>query len=225
MQPGETITPGSQNPTEPSAPVAPPPQQQEMPQAPLPVPPQQQATPQQPLPEPGGWQFNPGEPDASNASAPASHMDAIAWTASEYVAHDKNAGWFMLAGVATVALAAAVYLITRDVISTGAMAVVGFSFAAFAARKPQVLQYAIDNAGVHIGQKMYPYGLFRTFSVLEEGAAHSILLMPMQRFNLPISIYYDPKDEDKIVETLGSYLPHELRRPAAVDNFMRKIHF
>jgi hypothetical protein len=176
--------------------------------------------------EKADWQFHDDEGEAQGDQPLAiQQMPAVTWTASEFVSHDKNAGWYMLVIVGSAAIAALVYLITRDVISPIVIVILGISFAAFGARKPRVLEYAIDNTGVHVGSKTYPYGLFKTFSVIEEDAVRSILLMPMQRFNLPISVYYDPADEEKIVEALGAHLPHQDRKPTPIDNFMRKIRF
>jgi hypothetical protein len=121
--------------------------------------------------------------------------------------------------------AAGVYFVTRDVVSAVVVVGVGAIFGAFGVRKPQVLEYMIDGTGVHIGQKSYGYDLFKSFSVLEDGGMHSILLMPAHRTGLPITIYYEPKDEATIVEAIGASLPLEAREPAAIDRFMSKIRF
>ena len=234
MQPGDTITPGSQpQPAEPQAPSAPPsppqaPQPEAPPapvQAPSPAPPQvpQPTTPAQPT-----WQFNTSETDSYKTyeSQPQqSQGQAVAWTASEYVAHHKNVGWFMMVFFGVVVAAVAIYFLTSEIVSAVVVGLVGMLFAVFGARQPQVLQYAIDNAGVHIGPKLYPYGQFKSFSVIEEGPIRSILFMPLQRFGLPITIYYDPAEEDGILQALGGYLPHVDRNPAPIDNLMRKIRF
>ena len=172
------------------------------------------------------WQFSATDDDYSGQAAPQPQSaHPVNWTASEYVAHDKNPGWYLMVVLGSVVIALIVYVVTRDYVSPAVMIVLGIAFAAFGARKPQVLEYGVDNGGVHIGQKSYPYGMFRTFSVLEEDAIRSILLMPLQRFNLPISIYYDPMDEQRIVEALSLHLPHEDRQVGPIDNLMRKIRF
>ena len=225
MQPGGIISPGA--PPENQQPA----ETQDTDNAPEPKQLEQASNPEQPAAETprqnAGWQFHPeeDEPPPSQAPAAVPHAATVNWTASEYVAHDKNAGWYLLVIVASAATAAVVYLLTREWISFSVVMILGLSFAAFGARKPRTLEFVVDHSGVHIGQKLYPYSMFKSFSVIEEDAIRSILLMPLHRFNLPINVYYDPTDEDKIVDTLGSYLPHENRDPAAIDNFMRKIRF
>jgi hypothetical protein len=171
------------------------------------------------------WQFVGGGADTSPV-LPPKPVVAVSWTSSEYVAHDKNAGWYALVALGTAVLATVVYFVTEgDIISTVVMGIVGLTFAVFGARKPQVLAYAIDGAGIQIGNKHYAFGAYRTFSVIEEDSIRSILLMPIQRFNLPLAIYYGPSDEEKIIQTLATYLPHEDRKISPIDNLMRKIRF
>jgi len=253
MQPGQTITPNSQppQPEEPATPQAqlppppPPVSSQPLPEQPLQPPAPAFVAPQpiqepSPLPSPesqpqlqpadaippeAGWQFSAGDEVYAEPPLDFSLTPAVSWSASEYAAHDKNAGWYMLVVLGALVVTVLVYLLTRDLISSGVMLILGVSFAAFGARKPQVLQYSVDRTGIHIGQKSYPYGMFRTFSILDEEASRSILLMPLQRFNLPISIYYAPDDEDQIIGVLGGHLPHEDRTLSLLDNLMRQIRF
>ena len=150
---------------------------------------------------------------------------AVTWTASEYIAHEKSAGWYlMLAGAAALS-AALVFVITRELVSPVVIIIMAVAFGVFAARKPQELTYTLDNTALQIGTKPYLYSQFKSFTVVEEGAIHSIMLIPLQRFMPPISVYYDPEDEDKITDALNAYLPYEDRKQDAVDRLMRRVRF
>lgn len=162
------------------------------------------------------------EQDVNQQSAPP---QPVSWSASEYVERHKNAKWFFLALIVVLVVGAAVFLLTRDIVSTVVIGVVGLAFAFFAARPPQVLEYSVDNKGINVGQRSYPYGNFRSFSVYEEDAVRSILLMPARRFGLPLTVHFDAADEEKIVNVLGQHLPFEEREVPAVDRLMTKIHF
>ncbi len=229
MQPGETITPG-----QPAAPPPEPPvQQAPAPESPVDVPQPQAAEvpiaaniPDSSSPERPTWQFNSDAPSPDQTQQDFHNTGQnITWTASEYVSHEKTVSWFLSAGGATLALAAVIYLVTRELISTVVIAVLGAAFALFAARPPRVLDYALDHHGVQIGDRAYPFELFRSFSVLQEGAMRYILLMPLQRFGIPITVYYDPADENQIIDMLGAILPREDRNPSPVDSLMHKIRF
>jgi hypothetical protein len=160
-----------------------------------------------------------------DAPQAGSDGQAVSWTASEFIVHQKNAGWYMLLVAAAVVLAAVIYLLTRDVVSTGMVGVVLVVLLLLASRQPRTLSYRLDGYGVHVGSKSYPYDSFKSFSVVDEGALNSITLLPLKRFMPPISMYYDPQDEAKISQVLSDYLPFVEGHKDVVDQFMRRIRF
>jgi len=183
---------------------------------------QNQPEPPQDQP-PTNWQFQAPTPAVPQpAPQPSSEID---WTASEFVAHHKNASWYLALVGITLLLAAIVYVLTKDVISTVVVGVVGVSFGFFAARKPRELHYGLDTSGIHMGDKFYPYSQFKSFSLIEEDAAQSVWLMPLKRFMPILTMYFDPNDQDKIANTLSNFLPFENRQPDAVDRLMHRLRF
>jgi hypothetical protein len=149
----------------------------------------------------------------------------ISWTASEYVHHDKTAGWYLALAVCAALVAALVYLISHDWVSVGVVVVAALVLGSYGSRQPRQLDYHLDGQGIGIGPKRYFYGEFKSFSVIPEGAFSSITFMPLKRFSPPISIYYAPEDEEKILALLSQYLPFEEPRRDAVDSLMRRIRF
>ncbi len=187
---------------------------------------------QHPAPDKGdaaSWQY-------TNNSQPAPAYDLpvntgqevpleVEWTASEFVAHDKGTQWYLALGAGSVVLAAIIYLLTKDILSTVIVLLVGLLFGIAGARKPRVLHYQVNDHGLAIGQKFYPYNEFKSFAVMEEGAFSSIMFMPLKRFMPPISIYYAPEDEERIVQVLAVYLPMEMRTHDAIDRLTRRMRF
>lgn len=179
---------------------------------------------------PGGAHEEPtkfqAQPEPTAPAAPTHrNPSAITWTASEYIAHDKSAGWYVSVGLGSAALALIIYLLTNDSLSAGIVVVVGIMFGVIASRQPRTLPYAVDEAGVTIGQKFYPYTDFKSFAVMEEDAIYSIMLLPMKRFMPGVSLYYPPNQEEEILETLSDFLPHEPRTADVVDRLARKLRF
>ena len=187
--------------------------------------------PQSPQQQPAtpGWQYNPEQSDAGfqPQTAPKAEVpsQAVSWSASEFIAHQKNAGWYGILALAGVVGATLIYLLTRDMISAVMVIVVAVALGALAGRKPRTLQYQIDNQGLQIGEKFYSYGEFKSFSVIDEGALSSIRLLPLKRLMPPLSVYYDPQDEDRITSILAAYMPFEEGEKDAVDRFMHRIRF
>jgi hypothetical protein len=212
MQPGETITPGGQPPAPPQPPAQTPP------------PPQAAKQPAEAPPD-SSWQFRAENPAAASSGAAVPAAGSVRWSASEYIAHSKSGGWYGLLALGILGAVLLTLLISREIMPPVVVGMVGVIFGVFAARPPRVLEYVVDSTGVHVGGKLYSYGQFKTFSIIEESGVHSILLMPLQRFGMPLMVYYELQNEEEIVTVLGSYLPHEDRQVGAIDNLMRKIRF
>lgn len=185
-----------------------PPQSPSVPQSPV-----QPVTPQ---PQPTSWQQTAPDPDDDSQ---------VSWTASEFIAHQKGFEWYLGLGLGAILLAALVYIFTRDYVSSGMIVIVALAFGIFAVKKPRVLQYTLDDDGMTIGQKHYAFSMFKSFSVIDDGAAHALLLMPMQRFMPSISVYYAPDDEEKILTKIADFLPFEEHSQDVVDRVMRRIRF
>jgi hypothetical protein len=191
--------------------------------------------PTRPLPS-SGWQHNPQDAssvdDSSNPDAfIADHEDApqnepeVRWTASEFIAHHKDARWYASVIAITLVLATIVRVLTHDNISTAMVVVVGIFFCIAAARKPRMLTYVVNMDGITIGERFYPYSDFRSFTVITDGAFSSIELVPMKRFMPLTSVYCSPDNEDDAVDMLAAFLPYEDRGHSIVDGLARRIRF
>ncbi len=177
----------------------------------------------------GQWQYAPqGQPvpaSLTSSSTPAGSPGEVEWSASEFVAHNKDASWYAILGLGAVAFAAVIYFFTHDTTSAAIIVLVALLLGISGARKPRVLQYRVNGSGLAIGNKFYSYAEFKSFSVMQEGAFSSIMFLPLKRFMPPLSIYYEPKDEDNIVEVLAYYLPMEARSHDMIDGLIRRIRF
>ena len=151
--------------------------------------------------------------------------ESVAWTASEFIAHEKSPQWYLAMAGAGSAVAAGVYLITRDMFNTVIVAIAGIIFGVAAGRQPRQMQYGVDQNGVSIGKRFYPYTDFRSFSIADDGAFRSIILMPLKRFMPQLSIYYDPAAEDRIAEVLAAHLPIHEHQHDMTEKLMRRIRF
>ena len=166
---------------------------------------------------------------ASSTSLPENAQrrepEPVTWTASEFIAHHKDSVWYLAAVGGFIALSVLVYIFTRDIISIVSITVVFILFLILGGKKPNQLQYAVDNHGISIGNRFYPYNIFKSFAVLREGPIGSITLTPLKRMMPEISIYYAPEDEDRILKVLVSSLPNEQRAERATDQLMKRLRF
>lgn len=149
----------------------------------------------------------------------------LSWTASEFVSHSKTGGWYALLIGGACALALVVWLITKDVISALVIVLAAGALAFFGSRDPREMSYALDEKGVQVGGKYFTYAQFKSFSVMREGAVSSILFMPLKRFALEVTIYYDPDHEEQIVQLINQHLPVEKRKHDLIDRLLWRARF
>ena len=156
-------------------------------------------------------------------AAPSAQQGPIAWTASEFIAHRKSLRWYGLLVMFAVALAALTFLVTHDAISVGVVVLASAILGFYGTRQPRVLKYELSEQGLNIAGKFYAFDMFKSFSVADDGAFANIVLTPLKRFMPPLSIYYSPEDESKIMDLLAERLPVEEHHPDAVDHLIRRI--
>jgi hypothetical protein len=170
------------------------------------------------------WQFSGGDTTpASSFQLPV--MEDLVWTAAEFVEHEKSASWYVMLAVVGVVIAALSYLVSHDKITAGVIVAVMAGFGVFAARRPRTQQYRMSNNGILVGNKIYAFHDYKTFSVTEDSSVISIVFMPLKRFMPPLTIYVVPDMEEKVVNFLGGFMPFERHKADAVESLMRRIHF
>jgi hypothetical protein len=152
-------------------------------------------------------------------------IDEVSWTASEFIAHRKSARWYGVLTIGAVALIVGLFFWTHDFVSIVAVVIMAIILGLTAGHKPRAIEYRLDRAGLAIGQKFYPYEYFRSFAVVDEGVVSSIMFAPLKRFMPPLTIYYDPEDEERIIGVLSKYLPFQQTPPDMIDRFARRIRF
>jgi hypothetical protein len=150
---------------------------------------------------------------------------SITWTALEYIDHNNGFGWYALLVLATAAIAAAIYLLTKDKIAAATVIFIGLIIGAAALRRPQQISYELSPDGIKIGQKSYGHSSFKSFYLFHEGELHSISLTPLKKFMPPILVYFDPADEEKIIDILSSYLPYEEHKVDKIERLSRRLRF
>ncbi len=183
------------------------------------------------------WQY---KPDGQNVSQPPELSSSavksssrtrsakdvsVSWTASEYIDHSKGPAWYLTLITGTILLAAGIYLITKDYFASGVVVVVGVIVGIFSTHKPKQVTYELSASGLKAGEKVYALSLFKSFALIREGALSSVNLIPIKRFMPPLSIYFDPSDEQKIIGVLGEHLPLEEGGLDAIERLSRRLRF
>jgi hypothetical protein len=166
-----------------------------------------------------------GEEFGRANGVPLPKIEPVNWSASEYISHEKSASWYLILFAFGVVATAIVYLVTKDIFASVAILLGCVSMGIYAGRKPSVKNYTIHEKGIQVDEIFHSYAKFRSFSIVEEGAIDSIWLKPFKRVSPTVVMYFSPDEEQKIVDVIANYLPHEQRELDVVDRFSKKIRF
>lgn len=168
-------------------------------------------------------QWSSDEEQSSSSGVP--ELAPIQWSASEFISHQKTAKWYVGLGCATAIITIIVLLITRSIMSGVVVALACGSLGVLGAKKPETKTYTLDDYGIRIGDRSFPYEAFKSFSLVEEGAMNCIWLRPLKRYTPTTAMYFAPSDEDKILSMLENFLPDEERQLDTIDRLSRRIRF
>ena len=165
----------------------------------------------------------PAPAPAGGAAAKPPANDNFSWTASEYVDHNRGGSWYLMLLGGTAVLAIGMYFLTKEYFAVGVIVVLGVIVAMYAKQKPRQITYELSSSGLRIGQKLYDYSQFKSFSLVNEGSLNSVLLTPLKKLMPPITAYYQAADEEKITDILGNHLPIEETKPHSIDRLSRRL--
>lgn len=149
-------------------------------------------------------------------------------------AFDWSVGEQSVAGVAgknglyflgALLLAAVVYLLTKDTVSTIAIALAVVAFLYFANHKISSQSYRVRGDTVLIDRKSYQLHDFKSYSVSDADSPASIVLTPMKRFMPPITLFVPENILEPLEAHLADYLPFEQHQTDAIDALLHKLRF
>lgn len=147
----------------------------------------------------------------------------VNWTAHEYIHQEKGALWFILfAIIIAVLIAVSIFLMNSwsFAILLGVIAVV---VVVYSRRPPRELNYSLTGEGLYIDEKLHKFEAFKSFGVIRDGEEFSVMLIPVQRFQPGITVYFPEESGEAIVDMLGSRLPMKDLKLDAVDRVVRLL--
>ncbi len=162
-------------------------------------------------------------PDKQFDDAPDPEAELFAWEASEYIEHNRNAMWYVIFTVVTILLAGGSVVLLREWLGGVVLILMAIAVLMFARRPPKTLKCSLQNSGINVGERFYPYVSFRSFSLVSDGALESLEFDPLKRFMPRLSVFFAPTDEAKVLSVLSSRLPQGDREQDVVDRLARKL--
>jgi hypothetical protein len=196
-------------------------------QAPLAEPqaPQAPEAPQSVTTPPADAAVAPETPSLEPKSSPEEEdPQSITWMTPEFHDHEKSISWYFILAIATVGLAAILFLWTKSIVTGVAVVISGIILGIYGTNRPGQLEYLMNPGGIRIGSKQYQYDDFKLF-IVTTGSFPEITLVPVKRFMPSLSVRYSPDVENKVLNMLADHLPFEERRPDLIDTLMHRMRF
>ena len=148
--------------------------------------------------------------------------DAITWSAHEYLHQEKGKKWFFGFAVIMAILFVGSVLLqwwTSAVVVVAIVVVIIVS----SKRPPRELTYSLSDDGLTVDGKLHQFKEFKAFGIVRDGEAFSFMLIPTQRFQPGVTVYFPEDFGEEIVDALGAYLPMKELKPNAVDFLVRLL--
>jgi hypothetical protein len=147
----------------------------------------------------------------------------MSWRAPEYVEFERGSDWYLGLASITIVLAGGIYFLTKDYFAAGSIVAASLILGFYVGRKPQNIDYELSDSGLEVGRRNYAYGAFKSFTVVRDQGVSSVELMPLKRFNLPVSACFAPEDEKKVVEIIGEHLPYVEHNPGLFERISQRL--
>jgi hypothetical protein len=176
-------------------------------------------------PEPeAGWKYQSaaGGDEGVSSDAPAE----VEWTASEFVAHEKGVGWYLLLATAALVIAAVIYFVSKEMFSPIVILVMALILGVAGAHKPRTIAYRLDASGLTAGKKFYPYSQFKSFTMPpQNGPFVTVVLIPLKRFGFSTGAFLAPDSQQQALDVLSNHLPLERGEMGLVEVAMQWLRF
>lgn len=148
--------------------------------------------------------------------------DAITWSANEYLHQERGKKWFFAFAVVMALLFVGSLLLqwwTFAVVIVVIVAVIIVS----SKRPPHEIVYSLSDDGLTIDSKLHKFEEFKAFGIIRDGEAFSFMLIPTQRFQPGVTVYFPEDLGEDIVDELGARLPMKELSLDAVDRLVRLL--
>jgi hypothetical protein len=148
----------------------------------------------------------------------------VTWTAHEYVHPEKSPTWFAIFIIVVLGLISIDIFILKSYTFSALVIVMAIALIIYTRRPPREITYALSaHQGLYVAERLYHFSEFKSFGLIKDGEHNSIMLMPVKRFSLGVSVYFPEEVGEKVVDILGHQLPMEELKLDVIDVIVRKL--
>jgi hypothetical protein len=145
-------------------------------------------------------------------------MNSISWSAFEYEERERGKDWFWALGIIVVA-GSITAIILNDYFFAILLILGGISFAFFATRKPELIEYEIGDDGFRIKNQIYLYKNIKSFFVRTD--ENPALFIHSKRIFMPIIVTYLHDISPEMVREF--FIEHDIPEEEMKEHYSEKI--
>ncbi len=151
--------------------------------------------------------------------------ETVHWMASEYIAAERGSLWFVIFGIIAAALIASDILFIKSYTFSVLVAVMALAIVILSRRPPQQINCTLSGQqGLYVGEQLHHFSEFKSFGLISDDKGnHSIMLTPIKRFSLGVSVYFPQEAGEQIIDILGARLPMQELKLDIVDKIVRAL--
>lgn len=162
--------------------------------------------------------------EAPNSGDEVFEDDApVSWVAHEYIHQEKGALWFVLFALIILGFLAISIFLMQSWSFAALLAVIAVVVVVYSRRPPRELTYSLTDEGLTVDDRLHKFSSFKSFGVIRDGNDFSVMLIPVQRFQPGITVYFPEEAGEDIVDILGSRLPMKDLKLDMVDHVVRLL--
>lgn len=147
----------------------------------------------------------------------------VTWVAHEYIHQEKGTMWFTIFGIVLAVFIAAAIFLMQSITFAILLVVIAIVVVVYSKRPPRELTYSLTDEGLVVDEKLHKFSDFKSFGVIRDGEEYSVMLIPTQRFQPGVTVYFPEEAGEDIVDILGSRLPMKDLKLDAVDRVVRLL--
>lgn len=145
------------------------------------------------------------------------------WQSPERLRKDFSLKWYLLTGAFFGLLVIFSILVLDSLLTAILFAVIFVSLVIYTRNTPNKIQYSLTSDGLFINDQLYAFGNFSSFGIVSETDYHMIIFMPAKRLATSLTIYFETKDGEAIVDILSQVLPAHTVEENLIDKLIRKL--
>lgn len=149
------------------------------------------------------------------------------WSGKEYSFEEKSADWYWAVGIIAAAIALICVLfgnILLGIVVVAAAVAVGLE----AAKHPRLHRFALTDHGLIIDDKLYPYDMMMSFTVMEyldDSLPPSISIKTTSILTPHLTIPLPGVDADAVYEYMYERVPHEAHEQPLSERLIALFRF